>query len=442
MEAKQEQELVFFSTKFNPDDYDNKPLPFDVFHQSGAFLATKGTKISKEKLKIAFVKSNDLPETDGSGQTVVSKDERLESFLSEAYQEEKAEVIEARLEEIDFEPVADVKKNLRKNIYEIKEIFQKKIIDNTIQLSSKNNPVISKNIASYLRNIIQFPAHASDYIEMIQAVKNEENYITFSHGLSVSFYAVAIAKKLQMLRDDFCVRENLGRWLPIKTLKNPKIYSPQPFSNQLLKYIDNQVFGIRGKYKAPVAQLLTERLYDTMHEYLQIKPGSMFQSFRPAYDLAMEENLVVAAINSDIGKLCLPNSLLNKPESLTEEEWKNIKEHPINSVAKLKEIGNHKPQPLVYILGHHNFSNKIGYPIFNKALPEESKIISVADIYDAMTSRRHYAQKKSHSEAINYIKELYEKEYIDFPLYITAVHTFDEYNHEYIRERNKKTVSV
>ena len=59
-----------------------------------------------------------------------------------------------------------------------------------------------------------------------------------------------------------------------------------------------------------------------------------------------------------------------------------------------------------------------------------------------MTSPRHYSKITSHDEALQQIKDLYEKKLIDLPLYLATIHTFDEYNHEFVKRRHNKTTQT
>lgn len=104
------------------------------------------------------------------------------------------------------------------------------------------------------------------------------------------------------------------------------------------------------------------------------------------------ENITVAALLHDVGKIGIDESILNKPASLTPEERAIIQKHPEISVHILKEV---KLSPIVFelILHHHERYDGAGYPdgISGEELPIEVSILSVADTYDAMTSIRPYS---------------------------------------------------
>lgn len=117
------------------------------------------------------------------------------------------------------------------------------------------------------------------------------------------------------------------------------------------------------------------------------------------------QQLCVAAIFHDLGKMRIDTTILNKPARLTKEEFKVIKNHPQLSVDMLKERWNVSSASRVGILFHHENEDGSGYP--NGLEGEEihifAKIIHVADVYDALTSKRPYKDPYTPSEAIEYL---------------------------------------
>lgn len=98
-----------------------------------------------------------------------------------------------------------------------------------------------------------------------------------------------------------------------------------------------------------------------------------------------------SALLHDIGKIGIPDSIINKPGKLTAEEYEIIKQHPVigsqilSSLSSMKEVA-------VGVRGHHERFDGKGYPdgLKGKDIPLVARIISVADAYDAMTSNRSY----------------------------------------------------
>lgn len=118
------------------------------------------------------------------------------------------------------------------------------------------------------------------------------------------------------------------------------------------------------------------------------------------------ETLELAALFHDIGKLGVPDNVLLKPGKLTDSEFEKIKEHPTIGVNILKNI-DFLSATLQVILHHHEKFAGGGYPkgIKGSDIPLESRIIAVADTYDAMTSDRPYRKGLSHNESIAEIQK-------------------------------------
>ena len=102
-------------------------------------------------------------------------------------------------------------------------------------------------------------------------------------------------------------------------------------------------------------------------------------------------NLYMMGLVHDVGKIGVPDAVINKPGKLTEEEFEKIKTHP---VLGAKILGTIQGMPTLYkgARWHHERYDGTGYPdgLAGEAIPEEARIIAVADAYDAMTSRRSY----------------------------------------------------
>ncbi len=114
-----------------------------------------------------------------------------------------------------------------------------------------------------------------------------------------------------------------------------------------------------------------------------------------------KEALNWAAMLHDIGKIGVPEKILNKEGKLTQEEFCYIKEHPEKGYTILKPIGQLN-ESLNAIRHHHERYDGTGYPsgLKGKEIPLYSRVIAIADTYDAMTSARSYRAHISHEDAI------------------------------------------
>ena len=117
------------------------------------------------------------------------------------------------------------------------------------------------------------------------------------------------------------------------------------------------------------------------------------------------ENLKKVALLHDIGKIGIPDRVLNKPGKLTDEEYAIMKSHPVRGAKILKDftIVEHAIEGALY---HHEKYDGTGYPqgLAGEDIPLYGRIIGVADAFDAMTENRVYRKKLDFSYVMNELK--------------------------------------
>ena len=108
-------------------------------------------------------------------------------------------------------------------------------------------------------------------------------------------------------------------------------------------------------------------------------------------DEKTQEKIYYVALLHDIGKIGIPNAIINKPGKLTEEEYEIIKTHPVIGSDILVSISS-MPEISIGARSHHERYDGRGYPdgLHGEEIPWIARIIGVADAYDAMTSNRSY----------------------------------------------------
>lgn len=114
------------------------------------------------------------------------------------------------------------------------------------------------------------------------------------------------------------------------------------------------------------------------------------------------DELATAGLLHDIGKTKVPEALLEKPGKLTEEEFEEVKKHTILGYIMLENVKDASANIRYSVLMHHEKIDGSGYPFgaFDCEIPLFSKIIAIADIYDAMTSNRAYRSKMCPFEVV------------------------------------------
>jgi putative nucleotidyltransferase with HDIG domain len=128
-------------------------------------------------------------------------------------------------------------------------------------------------------------------------------------------------------------------------------------------------------------------------------------------------NINTASFLHDIGKINIPEDILNKPTFLTDEEFSIVKKHPVDGVEMIK--GTNYEEILPIIEQHHERLNGSGYPygLIGDQIHLESRIIAVSDSFDAMTEDRPYRKAFEPQFALDEIKRLvgthYDKQVVE-----------------------------
>jgi len=128
-----------------------------------------------------------------------------------------------------------------------------------------------------------------------------------------------------------------------------------------------------------------------------------------ALDMEHEEKNVLnwASILHDIGKIGIPESILNKPGKLTTDEYETIKAHPEKGHTILKPL-EQISDSLPGILHHHERYDGNGYPagLAGEEIPLNARIIAVADTFDAINSNRAYRAARPPNEAVEILERV------------------------------------
>lgn len=118
--------------------------------------------------------------------------------------------------------------------------------------------------------------------------------------------------------------------------------------------------------------------------------------------------LGMGALLHDVGKARVDQNILNKPTKLTKEEFEDMKKHTIKGYEILKRIPKLEPEIANIALFHHERVDGTGYPFETRgdAIPELAKIVSVADVFDALTSDRVYRKKMETYMVADYLHSM------------------------------------
>jgi len=139
--------------------------------------------------------------------------------------------------------------------------------------------------------------------------------------------------------------------------------------------------------------------YDEYTYHHSVNRQHTVSSFRTEARLSrkMLTDLGMVALFHDTGKTEVPSEVLNKPTNFTEDEWKVIKKHPmwgLRAILKLKKLDELTMKSAIVSFEHHMNFDHSGYPKTRQIMELDlfSRIVSLADQYDAMTSARVYSR--------------------------------------------------
>jgi HD-GYP domain-containing protein (c-di-GMP phosphodiesterase class II) len=173
-----------------------------------------------------------------------------------------------------------------------------------------------------------------------------------------------------------------------------------------IKELESQILDLRTALVCSFNQLLDLRDLNTGVHSTRLAEWGL----RVARDLGVREScmpdLEMGALLHDIGKIGIPDNILNKPGRLTPEEYEMVKRHPEFGWTVIRKLPGLE-QTSLYVLHHHENFDGTGYPARLKAceIPIGSRIVSVIDAFDAMVSSRPYRNGLPLEEAIRRLND-------------------------------------
>ncbi|MEJ5299973.1 MAG: two-component system response regulator [Thermodesulforhabdaceae bacterium] len=206
-----------------------------------------------------------------------------------------------------------------------------------------------------------------------------------------------------------------------------KLYRTQQelelYSNHLEKLVHQQVSKLTEAYKATIfamAKLAEYRDDNTGHhiERVRLYVKTLAQQLAeksPYKDVITDtfiERIFEASPLHDIGKIAIPDAILLKPGRLTPEEMDIMKLHTVIGASVLKDVySKHTSNEFVAMsieiaMSHHERWDGKGYPegLKGEQIPLPARIVALADVYDALRSKRPYKDPMSHEKALEIIQ--------------------------------------
>ncbi|MBF0464170.1 MAG: DUF3391 domain-containing protein [Nitrospirae bacterium] len=240
---------------------------------------------------------------------------------------------------------------------------------------------------------------------MIERSANER-YKKYLKDLE-SFKASGTPEEIRKIKNTI-IREN-AKFLMMELLDDPRSGEKIKRCKQSIEEIVETI----QKTGSVLSELLTINKYDYYTYTHSINVGVLSVGLAVALGTLKNSELQMlgmGAILHDIGKSAIPNSILNKPSRLTEKEYAVIKQHVGLGVKILHEQKTCPKDAFVPILEHHEKLSGTGYPrgLAANDIHMAGRIVSLVDVYDALTTARPYKPAYSSFEALSIIRNQIE----------------------------------
>ena len=168
-----------------------------------------------------------------------------------------------------------------------------------------------------------------------------------------------------------------------------------------IKEAEEQVSALRASVICAFNQLLDLKDLNTGVHSTRLAEWGMRVGSELGLDQSALQNLEIAALLHDIGKVGVPDAVLRKPGRLDPDEYALMKKHPEFGWAVLRMLPGFEHAALDILHHHENFDGT-GYPagLRGSEIPTVSRIVSVIDAFDAMVSSRPYRKGLPYEEAV------------------------------------------
>ena len=226
------------------------------------------------------------------------------------------------------------------------------------------------------------------------------------HATLTAFASVLIVVLMTMYRPVLVAPNQvaalwLDRWLDVTTWGSMLVLTGY-LMGTLYDHRNAQIRELRETYDGVLMLLrhfISKDKYTENHSYrVSVYAARIAGRLHMTADRI--EDVRAAALLHDIGKLEISRELLYKAARLTKDEFEQVQRHVDKGVDFLESVGGSLRRVLPIILAHHDKFDGTGYhPLSGEGIPLEARVISVADVYDALTSDRPYRKAMSPFDA-------------------------------------------
>jgi putative nucleotidyltransferase with HDIG domain len=197
--------------------------------------------------------------------------------------------------------------------------------------------------------------------------------------------------------------------IQVKTVSKDELALLTENFNQMIESMRDSKNKIMESYDSTLegwSKALEYRNEETKGHTDRVKEMMMKSAKALGIDESRMDHIRRGALLHDIGKMGIPDMILNKPHSLTEEEQEIMQLHPVYACEMLKDIDFLKPA-LTIPYCHHEHWDGSGYPrgLKGEEIPLEARIFALVDAWDAITTDRPYRDAMTRNEAVNTIRQ-------------------------------------
>ena len=229
-------------------------------------------------------------------------------------------------------------------------------------------------------------------------------------------HLIKLQNRLNCIYSDIPISMSIGLASTEETEGNEDIYSVyRRADDDMYRYKISQTSSEKSRVVDMLIAALSERDFVAQGHVERISELCMKMADALELNENQKRNLLLLSKIHDLGKIGVPDEILNKPGKLTKKEYEKMKTHVnigYNIASRAKELVSVAP----FILHHHEHWNGAGYPdgLREEDIPLECRILSIVDAFDAMTNDRPYHKGVSAEEAIEEIKKCAGKQFDPF----------------------------
>ena len=238
---------------------------------------------------------------------------------------------------------------------------------------------------------------------MIISINKDDQSIEKAYELGISGYITRPFSSAVVLKKVNNIISHYKRQKKLTTIINKQIYEKYKNNDMMIMILSHIVESRNGESGLHVLHIkkLTKLLLNIL-----VKKTNQ-------YSLTLDDMISIEVASSlhDIGKIAIPEEILNKPSSLTKEEMEVMKSHVIIGAKMLNSLPFYNDEPIVkygyqICRWHHERYDGKGYPdgLVGEEIPISAQVVSLADVYDALVSERVYKKAFSHEKALEMIQ--------------------------------------